>query len=175
MSRSRRPEQSSPPVLVELRPYALGTVLVRQWRWTVLFPLLVAVITAGLVLMVPSRWTSHVAFMVQTSNSDLKMPTGIASLAGQLGIGLGGAVGQSPKFYADLATSPTILDEVLDQPLGVSRVDTTTLLKWLSLSGTRPQQLDDARRYLKKRVTTNVDRETGVISLDVALADPLVA
>src|SRR5690349_16913993 len=112
-------EHSSGPVLVELRPYALGAVVVRHWRWTMLFPVLAAVMTAALVLLLPSRWTSDIAFMVQQSSSDLRMPTGIASLAGQLGIGLGGAVGQSPAFYADLASSRTILDEVLSRPIGV--------------------------------------------------------
>src|SRR5690349_15630066 len=128
MSTPMLSEQLLTSGLVELRPYVLGAVVVRQWRWTLLFPLMVAFLTAGVVLVLPSRWTSHTAFMVQQANSDLRMPSGIASLAGQLGIGLGGSVGQSPKFYADLATSRTILDEVLDRPVHVGSDSGKTLL-----------------------------------------------
>ena len=170
-----RVEPQTSPLAVELRPYALGAVFLRRWRWTIAFPIIIAVLTAAIVMILPPRWTSVTSFIIQSS-SDMRMPSGIASLAGQFGLGLTAPSGQSPAFYADLATSRTVLEQILAEKTGPGSLTGPTLLEWLDAGGATPdERVYRATTYLRHRVSADVDRETGVVTVQVSLRDPVVA
>src|SRR5206468_3410427 len=122
----------APPVAVELRPLMLAAVLLRRWPWTIGLPLATAALTAVVVLVVPSQYTAKTTFLPQ-SRSDVRLPAGIATLAGQLGVPLTSGGTSSPKFYADLVTSETIVDEILQHPVDFPTTDPPAkrLLDWL--------------------------------------------
>ncbi len=167
------------PLGAELRPLMLGAVFLRRWRWTVMFPGLVVLLTIVLVFVVPSRYTSEAIVLPESRTATPQ--SGAAALGGLAGLaGLAaGAGAQSPKLYADLVTTETTLDDVLARRL--TSVEHTgsegpTLLEWIDVGGkTHGDSLYYARRYLMRRVTTDVNRETGTVTLRVALDGPRVA
>jgi len=135
------------------------------------------VLTIVVVLVVPSEYTSETTFLPQ-SRSGVQLSAGLSSIAGQLGLPLGSTGTSSPKFYADLITSETVLDQVLEHRLASAAhgPDAPLLLEWLGRSGDSPaDSLDKARRYLRRHVSVDLDRETGVVTLAVRLPDPRVA
>jgi len=162
---------------LELRPFLLGAALLRHWRWTIGLPIWVAVLTTLAVLILPSQYTAQTTFLPQ-SRSDVRLPAGLASIAGQLGLPLSSGGTNSPKFYADLVASETIIDEILERPMD-SALDVRrppNLRGWLDIGGsTRQDSIFRAGRYLRKHLATDVDRETGVVSIRVTLPNPRVA
>ncbi len=158
----------------------LGAVFLRRWRWTMLFPALVVVLTIVLVFVVSSRYTSEAIVLPESRTATPQGGAGAAlgGLAGLAGLAAG-AGASSPKLYADLVTTETTLDEVLARrvtSVGPAGSQGPTLLEWLDVGGkTHGDSLYDARRYLMRRVTTEVNRETGTVTLRVALNDPKVA
>jgi uncharacterized protein involved in exopolysaccharide biosynthesis len=165
------------PVVHELRPLFLAALWLRHWPWTIGFPATVAAVTTVLVLVLPSQYTAETTFLPQ-SRSDVRLPTGIANLAGQLGLPLTGGGTSSPKFYADLVMSETIIDEILQRPIDSTAQDPPSerLLHWVGIGGTTlADSLFLARKYLRRHLATDVDRETGVVTISVTLRDPRVA
>ncbi len=167
---------SDRPLGMELRPLALGAVFLRRWRWTVLFPAIVVVFTVVLVFVVPSRYTSEAIVLPETRTPTPQLAGGLAGLAGLAG--LTGAAAQSPKLYADLIETEGTLDDLLARRLTSAHAGSQgpTLLQWLDAGGeTHGDSLYYARRYLLKRITTDVNRETGTVTLRVELDDPAVS
>jgi uncharacterized protein involved in exopolysaccharide biosynthesis len=169
------------PLGAELRPLVLGAVFLRRWRWTMLFPALTVVVTAVLVFVLPSRYTS-VAIVLPESRTQSQLGGNLGSLAGLAGglVGAAGAGGaQSPKLYADLVRTDGVIDDVLARQLtSVPRwgARAPTLLEWLELGGkTHGDSLYYARRYMLRRVTTDPNRETGTVTIRVTLNSPRAA
>ena len=109
------------------------------------------------------------------------MPAGLAGLAGQFGIALGGEASQSPQFYADLIESRELMERVLraryprSSEEGVSR-DSATLLEILDQGGDNSaDSLYKGVKKLTKLVSTSVDRKTDVVELDVDAHDRVLA
>jgi len=163
------------PLGAELRPLVLGAVFLRRWRWTMLLPALAVVITAVLVFVLPSRYTS-VAIVLPENRQQSQLGASLGGLAGLAG-GLVGAAGAggitSPKLYADLVRTDGVIDDVLARQLtSVPRWGNRapTLLEWLELGGkSHGDSLYFARRYMLKWVTTEPNRETGTVTIRVTL------
>jgi capsule polysaccharide export protein KpsE/RkpR len=155
----------------------LGAVFLRRWRWTMLFPALVVVLTIVLVFVVSSRYTSEAIVLPESRTATPQGGAGAAlgGLAGLAGLAAG-AGAQSPKLYADLVTTQSTLDDVLARRLtSVEHAGATgpTLLEWIDAGGkTHGDSLYSARRFMMRRVTTEVNRETGTVTLRVALNAP---
>jgi len=147
--------------------------IVRRWRLTMALPLSVAFLAAVISLIVPSSYTARTTFTTDAASSGLSSGLGgLASLAGQLGVsGLATGAG-SPDFYADVLRSRSILEATL-----MSRFATTdtedgdslrTLLDILDVDGdTERERLDNGVRVFESRVSTRVNRRTGVVTLSV--------
>jgi uncharacterized protein involved in exopolysaccharide biosynthesis len=152
-------------------------MLLRRWHWTLGLPFWTAIAAILIVLIVPSQYTAETTFLPQ-SRSDAQLPLGLNAIAGQLGLPLGGGGTSSPKFYADLITSETIMNQVLDQRLSspLGQRDPPRLRQWLPIGGANlADSLYRARRYLRSHTDASLDRETGVVTLDVTLRDGRVA
>ena len=168
---------SAEPLGTELRPLLIAAALLKRWRFTVVFPVATALVTAVLVMVLPSRYTSDTSFTAQGQN-EMRLPTGIANLAGELGLGLGGAGPTSAKFYAELVQTRAVLEAVLQHRLAPTRESPAgvRVIDWLDKGGKdRADSIDEALRYLRKRIGSDFDRETGVVSLSVSVRDPAVA
>src|SRR3989442_12683123 len=80
--------------------------LLKRWRLVIGLPLLAAILTAIVVLLLPPRYTATVTFVPEqrapSRGGGTAAPRGgLVGLAGQLGIPLGMDPSQSPRFYAE--------------------------------------------------------------------------
>lgn len=158
----------------------VAAVLVRRWRLVVGAPLASAVIAGGISLIVPPMYTGTVSFIPE-SGIIPSIPANLAGLAGRFGLALGGEANQSPAFYADLLTSPRIMDRVLlDQyrnPRAANGLlDSVGLLVVLDAEGRDLlDSLHDGRKRLRDLMALHVDNQTGVVSLDIDSRHPDLA
>ena len=115
-------------------------LLTRRWR-TIARAVAGGVVVAVLLWVVmPSKYTSTTTFIPEVSSS-LQVPSGLASLAGELGFGLGGGSTVSPRFFADVLTSQALENRTLltrfHRPDGAPG-DSATLLEILKVDGDNP-------------------------------------
>jgi uncharacterized protein involved in exopolysaccharide biosynthesis len=160
--------------IVEGEPNILGlaNVLLQRWRTVVFVPLLCSAITFFGTFLVPPSFTATTTFVPELGSRG-RLPSGLASLAGQFGLSIGADPGQSPRFYAQVAKSRELLQQVLlaeyENPgsrEGV--VDSATLLQILKVQGTsRRDSLYRGVRELGKLVSVSVDNQTNIVTLSV--------
>ena len=136
--------------------------------------LITAVLTAGAVvtaiLLMPRTYTSESSFMPQAK----KTGAGLSGLAAQFGFALAtGDAGQSPAFYADLATSRSLLGPLVD---GKYRLETRdgvvegTLVQYYKSKGATPAlRRDAAIRSLKEDIEATTVQKTGLVNLAVTM------
>jgi len=164
----------------ETRPLELFNLLLRRRRLVVTLPLAVALLAAVASLVVSPTYTAITTFVPEVSQA-ARVPAGLAGLAGQFGIALGGEASQSPQFYADLIESRELMERVLraryprSSEEGVSP-DSATLLEILDQGGDNSaDSLYKGVKKLTKLVSTSVDRKTDVVELDVDAHDRVLA
>jgi uncharacterized protein involved in exopolysaccharide biosynthesis len=163
----------SPTLGAELRVFSLAAILLRRWRLTVLFPIVATAVSVVVVLILPSRYTVETSFVPQ-SDADA-IPASLANLAGQFGLEVPRSSSLPPKFYEDLLTTRAILEQVLAEPLGALNPtdQDLSLRQWLSISGSDMQDsIYRAAKYMRKHIDTDLNRETGLVTLEVTLRDP---
>ena len=162
--------------------------LLRRWRLVAGLPLLAAILTAIVVLLLPPRYTATVTFVPEQ-----RTPTrgggaggaaggGLVGLAGQLGIPLGMDPTQSPRFYAEVLTSRELLARVLltkfPDPRRPAAGDSIPLLAILRVRGgiwgpkSAADSLDRGVRKLRRRVSARVDIQTFLVYLSVTTRYP---
>jgi len=150
--------------------------LLRRWRLVVGLPLLAAILTAILSLILPRPYTAIVSFVPEQRTQGRAGGGGaggaLAGLAGQLGIPLGLDPTQSPRFYAEVLTSRELLTRVLltkfPDPRRSATGDSLPLLALLDVTGkTEPERLDLGVRRLNGLVSARVDIQTFLVYLSV--------
>src|SRR5437773_11631260 len=91
--------------------------VVRHWRLICGLPFLTGLIATVVSLFLPTRYTASASFTPESrSNRSALLPSVVGGLAGQLIAGLAGDVGEGPRFYADVLTSRTGLESLLETP-----------------------------------------------------------
>lgn len=138
-----------------------------------------AAITLGMALTKERTFTSSFSFAPQASPDAGR--AGLASLAGQVGLSLGGGgnMAQSPQFYADLLATREVLgpiasDSFAVMPSGPRR----PLAVVLEVGGDTPaQRREETMRALRQRVISSsvATRTTGVISVVVRTQSPYLS
>src|SRR5260370_456647 len=115
-------------------------MLLRHRRATVGFPLLVALLTGVVALLVSPTYTAITTFVPEVSPQG-RLPSGLAGLATQLGISLGSEASKSPKFYAEVVRSRELMEHVLHsnyvdpRQVQSTGTDSATLLHILRVAG----------------------------------------
>src|SRR3954453_7182807 len=85
-----------------------AALLLRKRRALLLAVFVGAVLGALVAVLTPPEYTARFSFIPQGPQDANR--SGLASLAGQFGVTLGGgSVGQSPQFYADLLQTRELL------------------------------------------------------------------
>jgi uncharacterized protein involved in exopolysaccharide biosynthesis len=155
----------------------IGRLLARHRFAVVIFPLLVAVVTAVISLALPPSFTATTTF-VPESPQTTRLPAGLAGLATQFGISLGSEASKSPRFYAEVLRSRELRERLLNTRFQVSdhAPDSATLLVMLGVSGRdRADSVYRGLRRLNRRVAVRVNNQTNIVTLDVDARDPVLA
>lgn len=145
----------------------IAAVLLRRWRLTLGFPMVLGVLTLALGLALPRNYSSSASFLPQRSQSALGR---LAGLAAQFGVAVPGQnPGESPEFYADLVQSSEILGRmVVDSFLPDSGGPRRPLLELLRAKGaTEAARFQDGIKRLRKRIVVGIDQKTGVVTVAV--------
>lgn len=173
---------SSPPRAMVARDATLldlVTVLLRHWRVVVIAPLTTSLAAAGASLLMPPTYAATVSFLPEAGPAN-RLPAGLAGIAGQFGISFGGEGAQSPRFYADVLKSRSVLERALVSsypvPPRAGTPDSARLLDLLEIEGHgAADSLSSGVQALRRRLTTQVDIQTGVVRLSVSVNDPALA
>lgn len=138
--------------------------------------LLVSAMAASVALFRPLTYRSSATFAPRAG----KAASGaVSGLAAQFGISVpGGDPADSPYFYADLVRTRTIMDSVLQKPYPSSAADQRgrhTIAQVLVPEEGGARQLADARQLLEKRISTDVNQKTNVVTITVNASDAYLA
>ncbi len=163
---------SLPAALLEF-----AKLLLRRRALLVGVPLSAAVLAAGYSLTMRPVYTATVTF-VPESRGQTRLPSGLAGLAGQLGLPLGGDASRSPEFYVQLAKSRELLEAILHTPFPRLDApgDSAPLIVILKVAGsTEARRLERGLEAMRGLVQTSIARQSGIVSLSVSAPDPGLA
>jgi uncharacterized protein involved in exopolysaccharide biosynthesis len=159
----------------------LGRIWGRHRRVTVGVPLLLALLTGIVSLLVSPTYTATTTFVPEAGPQG-RLPSSLAGLATQFGIALGSEASKSPKFYAEVVRSRELMEHVLLSNYADPRhtqhatTDSATLLRILRVTGR--DLADSLYRGVKKLtnlVSVTVDAQTNIVSLSVDAHYPTLA
>lgn len=154
-----------PPVLLRL-----WSLIRTHLRVLVALPLLAAVGTGIVALLLPKQYTTVVSF---TSLGGASSLASLSSLAGQFGVNLPSAdPAASPDFYAALLQTREILQPIAERryAIGKGRDSTTkSFIELYDISGSDSgRTLAEAMQVLQRSILTiGFDRQTGIVSLRI--------
>src|SRR5579859_3995618 len=83
-------------------------ILLRRRRFVVAVPVVLGLGTLLICLILPPTYTARTTFVPDAEGVQTRLPgslAGLAGLAGQFGVSLGGDASRSPRFYADVTKS----------------------------------------------------------------------
>jgi uncharacterized protein involved in exopolysaccharide biosynthesis len=156
------------------------SVLILHWRAIAGGLVAGSVLGALAAFIVPATYTATTTF-VPESGAQGRLPSGIASLAGQIGITLGSEATQSPRFYAEVAQSRDVLERVLQTFFADPRPhrapgDSITLLRLIRIRAVDfPDSLERGVRRLRSLVRVTVDNQTRIVRLSFESRYPTIA
>lgn len=180
-------ERLSGPVAVprsswdEISLLDLLTPVVREWKRILIFMLIAGIIAAGVSLLVRPKYTASTTLVPETSSGSLTLPTGLTALAGQLGLGAGSATGSlSPDFLVAVLRSRSVLEPVLETRFVLSSQSGDSvgrpLIDLMAVEQGPPnKRIALGMRALNAQVSTEINRRTGIVSVEVEQPDPRLA
>jgi uncharacterized protein involved in exopolysaccharide biosynthesis len=136
-----------------------------------------AVLTSVVVLLMPSAYTSTASF-VPESSPGVQLPAGLAGVASQFGVTLGGEASRSPAFYASLLRSREIIGSLLtaNVPRGSGSQDSITVFELYRITGSSPaHKLDEGIKAFQNHLDVAVDQRTNVVRVRVEAPTPIAA
>jgi uncharacterized protein involved in exopolysaccharide biosynthesis len=170
------PMTTQPTTTDDLSVFSLGAAILRARHRVVLAAVAGAVLLVVPVLRKPERFSATVAFVPQAAEGQR---AGLAGLAGQFGVSLGGGnPSQSPEFYRSLLLSRGLLRPLVRDTFEVAEMGGRRL-PFLELFGVAGDSMarreDDAIRMLQGTIEPVVDKGTGIIRLGVPTPWPSVS
>lgn len=156
--------------------------LVRRWRWLVLVPLCIGVLTAGVLLLLPNRYTATTTIVPET-RSGTAAAGQLAGLAALAGVNIGGAaMAQSPQFYVALLGTKSLQYTLLERRFAASQAhagaagDSVRLLDQLNVKEPLAERrLWKAADVLARATQVSLDAKTGIIRIAVTNRSPTLA
>jgi ribosomal protein L17 len=159
----------------ELSLLALANFALRQRALLILVPLFLFAATVGYNLLQDRTYTSVASFVPQSRGPE---PGNLAGIAAQFGVSIGGSEpAHSPAFYAELVRSRTILGPLADTSfVAVPGEPPVTLAGVYGIETTEPlRRREQVIEELRGDVWARTSRETGVVTMFIRAATPLLA
>jgi uncharacterized protein involved in exopolysaccharide biosynthesis len=157
-------------------------VLLKRWRLVLGVPLLAAFSAGVFSFLVRPTFSASASFLPEV-RSGSRVPAGLASLAAQFGVATGSDAAQAPQFYAQVLKSRELLERILLDRFPDPRAkhnpvaaDSNTLVDILKIEGDSVgERVYKGLKTLDKLVSTQVDRQTGIVKLTVEAPYPELA
>ena len=169
------PVVSAPPqrpdVGEDISLLALVNVLFRRYKLVAGLPMGTASIAIVIALLLNPQYTATVLFVPETEAATA-LPGGLAGIAAQFGVNVGGKGVNSPDFFANILTSRTLRDQILQtkfpDPTTETPGDSASLLDILEIEkDTETERLEFGREILQGAVSVGVSPLTGIVSISV--------
>ncbi len=141
----------------EIDLFELFRVLVKRWKLIIVFPFIVAVLTALYSLTLPNYYKATSTIFVHSGKSGMSSLLNSIPLAGMLG-GLGGAGGGSSDYLVAYLKSKTLSAKIINE-FGVA-----TNPSIVGKIPSKPPKYDDLLETVSKIVSVNKDKD-GLISV----------
>ena len=158
----------------EISLVEIMSTLLRQRRIFTRTFLVIASIGVLVPLVRPSRYTSSVSFLPESSEPSA---TGALALARQFGVSLGGGSDErSPQFYAELVTSSEILRQtVVRRHPGGERGEINLIEYYRVKEDTEERRIERATEELIDDLSVATDLDTGIVSFSIRTSDPYLS
>ncbi|MGZ8375707.1 MAG: Wzz/FepE/Etk N-terminal domain-containing protein [Gemmatirosa sp.] len=156
----------------EITFFDLVALVLRNWWRIGLLAVIGGLIAAVPALMRKPRFTATASFILQGGESPR---SGLAGLAGQLGMALPTAGGQSPQFYADLLRTRELLTPIVEDSFAVTPGGPrTALVDLLKIEGATPAiRRERAVQIVPLAVLgTRLAKTTGVVTVVATTGSP---
>lgn len=150
--------------------FGVANMLLRNRRLFVAIPTILVVAVICIVLALPRKYTTVVAFAPAASSVDLSQ---FSNLASQFGLALpGDDPTQSPLFYADLIQTPSFLRQLAETKTSFADghvLRSGNLVQLYGIADRTPgETLDDAIRLLQQTiVSVDVDPQTNIVTVTI--------
>jgi len=140
-------------------------------RWLVGAVITAGLVTAGVTLLIPNKYTSHASLLPSRSGGKLSALKGITGLAAlDIGGGFGGASESSSELFPTTLRSARLRNAILQKNYHFTADGqdyNLTLQEYLE-----EDNLDKARKALARITVVGSEFKTGVVSLDVTTKYP---
>lgn len=156
-------------------PAALISGLLARWWLFIVVPLAAGIVAAGIVMLVPSRYTADMAIVPETRGAGVTSQlAGLAALAG-VDVASSSSPSRSPQFYVGVLSSRPVLYAVLERRFSTEGLDddfaardSVTLLEVLPTKGrTHAESLWASQKSLTDITQVSLNPRTGVIRVTV--------
>jgi uncharacterized protein involved in exopolysaccharide biosynthesis len=161
---------SESPVSEDISLLVLARLLLRHWRVLFGAAIVICALVTVLTLLQSRTYTSTAVFMPQAAEENTI--SRLSGIAAQFGFRFPTEdAGSSAAFYANLLRSRNVLRDVVLTSYTVEvdgRSAPRTLVQLLRIDGDSPEARRDAAvRSIRKNIRVAIDRETGLVTLDV--------
>lgn len=147
----------------------------RYWRCFALLGLCVAVVSAGISLVLPQRFRASASFIPAPEDRPSLSSSGLAALAGQFGFSASALGTSSAQFYGDLIRSRSIIRKLLAAKVPAEGRE-ALVIDLLDVHDKTPiRRLERAERRMLDRIHLRIDRTTNRIDMDVWMRHPETA
>src|SRR6266851_5797275 len=159
--------------------------IVLRYRRVIVASCVAAGLASPLIsLLLPPIYVATTTFVPDVGSTQSRLAgglaglSGLAGLAGQLGVSLGGDASRSPRFYADVARSREVLEQVLLTRFSTpgSSNDSASLLAIMGVHGRDSlDRLQRGTKRLARHVIAQVNNQTGIVELRIDTKDPMLS
>lgn len=149
----------------------------RSWRWFVVLPVALGVLTGLYALSTARSYSASASFLPQSSGSSNAVVSGLAR---QFGISLGAeSTAHSADFYAKLLTSRGVLRELSQTEVAITDDAgrrTVSIGQLMDVDASDPRAQDRlVFERLRDRISVSIGRTTGVVEFSVSARWPSLA
>jgi len=168
----------------EFRLFEVLHQLAARWRVLALSALAVGAVAVAVTFLRPKLYTATTSFVPEASSAARRLSGnlgGLAGLAGQFGVSLGGDAIQSPRFYTEVIRSRTMRQRLLlatfpDPRPDAAAGDSATLAVLLKVRGRdRADSLEKGARRVGGLLEIKADNPTRLLKVSVETRYPTLS